>query len=242
MQAKVVWSHRSNRDAILVPPVAGLTRFYHPRLHHAIRAFHELLLTLDCLHRSKVEEQQEFAATMLAIVFYDFDFMEWLPRLCRTFTLKKQSRAFLKDLILAVHFTLKMISTLKSSEAYKIFTARRRRGGKKASKRAADGTAPTAAEQPEGEVDLSQLFEASEEQGESNKDLADRGREYEFDLKSYLLRFAEAKVVLTYTEVGFTCCVNFRQIIRHAARRRGRTTELSVTWVLRKPLRTSVSR
>jgi hypothetical protein len=209
-----------------------LFSFFHPSdtnnvcsLHHVVRALHELLLTLERLHRSEVEEQREFAATMLALVFYDYDFMQWLPRLTHAYNIKKQSRAYLCDLILTIHLVLKSVSSMKKSEAALIFTARRRRGGGKKGKvaaflfdkcawllthhifdaqKAADGSTGTQETVNHG-GDLSHLFD-DDNGGDFNPDNEDgrpsgRAKEIEFDMPAYLMKFADAKTVLAYSEV-----------------------------------------
>jgi hypothetical protein len=53
------------------------------RLHHAVRAMHELLVYLDRLSLSDDEDQKEFASSVQADLFYDADFIEMLPKIAK---------------------------------------------------------------------------------------------------------------------------------------------------------------
>ena len=180
------------------------------RLHHAIRALHEILLYLDELGRSSDEDQRDFSVSMQADLFYQFEFLETLPRLLKSLVPSKQSRKYMGDLVLIVHKVLKMVAALQKSSSFRFFTQRKSK--KKKVSTATTKKTPEGPGAPAGDAGSTNATDAAASlvalfEDEQNKDGGKegtqmvKGNEFEFDLDSYMERFADAKVIKFYTEV-----------------------------------------
>lgn len=79
------------------------------RLHIALRAYRELLLTLDAISSHPDETVRESSHVIQSNVFYVIEYREVLLILLKTYTDIKNTRTFLTDLVDTTHLYLKML-------------------------------------------------------------------------------------------------------------------------------------
>lgn len=79
------------------------------RMHFALKAYQELLLTVNEMDRSKVDNIRHSASVIKSNIFYLMEFREIFLTLLRKFDERTQPRSFLKDLVESTHLFLKML-------------------------------------------------------------------------------------------------------------------------------------
>ncbi|XP_071101341.1 protein timeless homolog [Haliotis cracherodii] len=79
------------------------------RVHLALKAYQELLLTVDMMDRSKNPRLIESAKVIRCNVFYMMEFRDIFTTLLKKFDQSKQSRTYLRDLVETSHLFVKML-------------------------------------------------------------------------------------------------------------------------------------
>lgn len=79
------------------------------RLHIALKAYRELLYTLNAMDKSPDESVRKSAMVIKSNVFYQVEYREFIFQLLVTYTPQKFSREYLIDLIETQHVFLKML-------------------------------------------------------------------------------------------------------------------------------------
>ncbi|XP_012938690.1 protein timeless homolog [Aplysia californica] len=79
------------------------------RSHLALKAYQELLKTLDFMSRSRDKQIQESAKVIQSNVFYMIEYRDIFVTLLKRFKESKSSRAYLRDLVESTHIFLKML-------------------------------------------------------------------------------------------------------------------------------------
>ncbi|XP_067687307.1 protein timeless homolog [Haliotis asinina] len=79
------------------------------RVHLALKAYQELLLTVDMMDRSKNPQFIESAKVIRSNVFYMMEFRDIFTTLLKKFDQSKQSRTYLRDLVETSHLFVKML-------------------------------------------------------------------------------------------------------------------------------------
>ena len=86
-------------------------RVWSKRLHYAVKAYRELLFTLNYISSSKNSELQSKAKDILSKIFYETEYRELFLELVSGFNESKMSFSYLKDLIETNHIFLKMLES-----------------------------------------------------------------------------------------------------------------------------------
>ena len=120
------------------------------RLHHAMRAFHEVLMYLDKLSRSKNADQRDFSVSTQADLFHEYEFLEMIPKLIKQANPAKMSRGLIRDMVLSTHMILRMLQSLQKHEATRLFAQKKKQ--KKKKKKQAAAAAKVAAALNAGEA------------------------------------------------------------------------------------------
>uniref|UniRef100_A0A672QV05 Timeless C-terminal domain-containing protein n=1 Tax=Sinocyclocheilus grahami TaxID=75366 RepID=A0A672QV05_SINGR len=79
------------------------------RMHLALKAYQELLLTVNEMDRSKDENIQHSSNVIKSNIFYLMEFREIFLTLLRKYDERMQPRSFLRDLVESTHLFLKML-------------------------------------------------------------------------------------------------------------------------------------
>ncbi|XP_041097860.1 protein timeless homolog [Polyodon spathula] len=79
------------------------------RMHLALKAYQELLMTVNEMDRSKDKNIQESARIIKSNIFYLMEFREIFLALLRRFDETRQPRSFLQDLVETTHLFLRML-------------------------------------------------------------------------------------------------------------------------------------
>ncbi|XP_041372172.1 protein timeless homolog [Gigantopelta aegis] len=79
------------------------------RVHLALKAYQELLMTLDMMDRSRNPQLMESSKVVKSNIFYMMEFRDIFVTLLKRFNQTKQSRSYLKDLVESTHLFLKML-------------------------------------------------------------------------------------------------------------------------------------
>ncbi|KAB5537051.1 hypothetical protein PHYPO_G00114380 [Pangasianodon hypophthalmus] len=79
------------------------------RMHLALKAYQELLMTLNEMDRSKDENIRQSANVIKSNIFYLMEFREIFLTLLRKFDERMQPRSFLRDLVESTHLFLRML-------------------------------------------------------------------------------------------------------------------------------------
>ncbi|XP_051532398.1 protein timeless homolog [Myxocyprinus asiaticus] len=79
------------------------------RMHLALKAYQELLLTVNEMDRSKDENIRHSASVIKSNIFYLMEFREIFLTLLRKFDEQMQPRSFLRDLVESTHLFLRML-------------------------------------------------------------------------------------------------------------------------------------
>ncbi|XP_030632953.1 protein timeless homolog isoform X2 [Chanos chanos] len=107
------------------------------RMHLALKAYQELLLTINEMDRSKDEGIRQSANVIKSNIFYLMEYREIFLTLLRKFDEKTQPRSFLRDLVESTHLFLRMLERFCKGRnnllVQKKRVKRKKRGQKKAS-------------------------------------------------------------------------------------------------------------
>ncbi|KAG1931105.1 protein timeless homolog [Pimephales promelas] len=79
------------------------------RMHLALKAYQELLLTVNEMDRSKDENIRHSSSVIKSNIFYLMEFREIFLTLLRKFDERMQPRSFLRDLVESTHLFLRML-------------------------------------------------------------------------------------------------------------------------------------
>ncbi|XP_066527256.1 protein timeless homolog [Hoplias malabaricus] len=79
------------------------------RMHLALKAYQELLLTVNEMDRSKDENIRQSASVIKSNIFYLMEYREIFLTLLRKFDERMQPRSFLRDLVESTHLFLRML-------------------------------------------------------------------------------------------------------------------------------------
>ncbi|XP_020343828.1 protein timeless homolog [Oncorhynchus kisutch] len=79
------------------------------RMHLALKAYQELLLTVNEMDRSRDEDIRQSANVIKSNIFYLMEYREIFLTLLRKFDETKQPRTFLRDLVESTHLFLRML-------------------------------------------------------------------------------------------------------------------------------------
>ncbi|XP_061076992.1 protein timeless homolog isoform X1 [Conger conger] len=105
------------------------------RMHLALKAYQELLLTVNEMDRSRDENIRQSSNVIKSNIFYLMEYREIFLTLLRKFDETKQPRSFLRDLVESTHLFLRMLERFcqgrRSLVVQKKKTKRRRSHGKK---------------------------------------------------------------------------------------------------------------
>ncbi|CAL1528352.1 unnamed protein product, partial [Lymnaea stagnalis] len=85
------------------------------RTHVALKAYQELLRTLDFMSRSPDEQIRESAKVIQSNVFYMMEYRDIFVTLLKNFKESKCSRSYLRDLVESTHVFLKMLENFSKS-------------------------------------------------------------------------------------------------------------------------------
>ncbi|KAK7915372.1 hypothetical protein WMY93_011133 [Mugilogobius chulae] len=108
------------------------------RMHLALKAYQELLLTINEMDQSKDESIRQSSNVIKSNIFYMMEYREIFVTLLRKFDETKQPRSYLKDLVETTHLFLRMLERFckgrKNLMVQKKRVKRRKsKGGKKSS-------------------------------------------------------------------------------------------------------------
>ncbi|XP_035244175.1 protein timeless homolog [Anguilla anguilla] len=105
------------------------------RMHLALKAYQELLLTVNEMDRSRDENIRQGSNVIKSNIFYLMEYREIFLTLLRKFDETKQPRSFLRDLVETTHLFLRMLERFckgrRNLVVQKKKTKRRRSHGKK---------------------------------------------------------------------------------------------------------------
>ncbi|XP_045618399.2 protein timeless homolog [Procambarus clarkii] len=79
------------------------------RMHKAVRAYQELLMTLACMDKSPVESVRESSRVLKSKVFYVVEYREMVLILLQNFDQLKMTLTYLKDVVETSHIFLKLL-------------------------------------------------------------------------------------------------------------------------------------
>ncbi|XP_056590423.1 protein timeless homolog isoform X2 [Triplophysa dalaica] len=82
---------------------------WYRRMHFALKAYQELLMTVNEMDRSKYDNIRHSASVIKSNIFYLMEFREIFLTLLRKFDEQTQPRSFLKDLVESTHLFLRML-------------------------------------------------------------------------------------------------------------------------------------
>uniref|UniRef100_A0A2C9KYB4 AP180 N-terminal homology (ANTH) domain-containing protein n=1 Tax=Biomphalaria glabrata TaxID=6526 RepID=A0A2C9KYB4_BIOGL len=103
------------------------------RTHVALKAYQELLCTLDFMSKSQDEQIRQSAKVIQSNVFYVFEYRDIFVNMLRNFKESKCSRSYLRDLVEAAHIFLKMLEA--SSKSSKLVVQKKKGKKKKKAKK-----------------------------------------------------------------------------------------------------------
>ncbi|XP_052803681.1 protein timeless homolog isoform X2 [Mya arenaria] len=101
------------------------------RAHLALKAYQELLLTLDSMDRSGNSNLMESSRVVKSNIFYMMEFRDIFLTLLRHFKESTQSRAYLKDLIETTHLFLKMLEAFSKNTGHLIVQRKKKKSGRR---------------------------------------------------------------------------------------------------------------
>ncbi|KAL3836515.1 hypothetical protein ACJMK2_021941 [Sinanodonta woodiana] len=141
------------------------------RAHLALKAYQELLMTLDSMDRSGNPQLMESSRIIKSNIFYMMEFRDIFLTMLRRFDENRQSRSYLKDLIETTHLFLKMLEHFsKKTKHLVVEKKKKKKGGRKKkpeSKGSHQPSEPTAQEiedlWDEVSSDLSAIFQGRTE-------------------------------------------------------------------------------
>ncbi|XP_044535909.1 protein timeless homolog [Gracilinanus agilis] len=123
------------------------------RMHLALRAYQELLATVNRMDASADEAVRESSRILKNNVFYVMEYRELFLTLFRKFDETRQPRSYLRDLVETTHLFLKMLERFCRNRGNLMVQNKRRRRKKKPKKKALPGAPASegsAAQHPEG--------------------------------------------------------------------------------------------
>ncbi|XP_070536276.1 protein timeless homolog [Ptychodera flava] len=124
------------------------------RMHLAMRAYKELLLSLDAMGHSKDSSLVDSANVIKSNIFYVMEYREIFVTLLRKYDPVRLSRNFLKDLIETTHVFVKMLEKFTKGRRSVLVQKKRRKKKKKQQKpRNTEESSQTAGALPEEELD-----------------------------------------------------------------------------------------
>uniref|UniRef100_A0A8C4EHD2 Timeless circadian clock n=1 Tax=Dicentrarchus labrax TaxID=13489 RepID=A0A8C4EHD2_DICLA len=103
------------------------------RMHLALKAYQELLLTVNEMDRSQDESIRHSSNVIKSNIFYLMEYREIFLTLLRKFDETKQPHSYLKDLVESTHLFLRMLERFCKGRRNLIVQRRRSRGDKKPS-------------------------------------------------------------------------------------------------------------
>ncbi|XP_061179569.1 protein timeless homolog [Saccostrea echinata] len=107
------------------------------RVHLALKAYQELLMTLDSMDRSGNSQLMESAKVIKSNIFYMMEFRDTFLTLLRKFNESTQSRTYLKDLVESTHLFLKMLEKMTKGNSHLVVQKKKNKRKKKSKPRAA---------------------------------------------------------------------------------------------------------
>ncbi|XP_012696574.1 protein timeless homolog [Clupea harengus] len=118
------------------------------RMHLALKAYQELLLTLSEMDRSKDENVRQSANVIKSNIFYMMEYREIFLTLLRKFDERSQPRSFLRDLVESTHLFLRMLERFCTGRNNLMVQKKRVKRRKKSQKKqAAQENTPEALEE-----------------------------------------------------------------------------------------------
>ncbi|KAL8620146.1 hypothetical protein ACOMHN_048090 [Nucella lapillus] len=109
------------------------------RVHLALRAYQELLMTLDMMDRSSNSHLQASARVIKSNVFYMMEFRDIFVTLLKRFNESKNSRSYLKDLVETTHLFLRMLEKHAKGNNHVVVRGKKGKNKKKSKKAKAAG-------------------------------------------------------------------------------------------------------
>ncbi|XP_060554622.1 protein timeless homolog [Ruditapes philippinarum] len=111
------------------------------RTHLALKAYQELLLTLDSMDRSGNSTLMESSKVIKSNIFYTMEFRDIFLTLLRHFDQSRQSRSYLKDLIETTHLFLKMLENFSKRTGHLVVQKKKKKvvGRKKKPRKTGQG-------------------------------------------------------------------------------------------------------
>ncbi|XP_053408285.1 protein timeless homolog isoform X2 [Mercenaria mercenaria] len=111
------------------------------RTHLALKAYQELLLTLDSMDKSGNTTLMESSKVIKSNIFYMMEFRDIFLTLLRHFDQNRQSRSYLKDLIETTHLFLKMLENFSKKTGHLVVQKKKKKtGGRKKKPRNQENT------------------------------------------------------------------------------------------------------
>ncbi|GFS11677.1 protein timeless-like [Elysia marginata] len=104
------------------------------RSHLALKAYQELLRTLDFMSRCEDEQIRESAKVIQSNVFYMMEYRDVFVTLLKNFKESQCSRAYLRDLVESTHIFLKMLETFTKKNKNLVVQKKKKKRNKKKSK------------------------------------------------------------------------------------------------------------
>ncbi|MGH0182841.1 UNVERIFIED_CONTAM: hypothetical protein FKN15_010252 [Acipenser sinensis] len=100
-------------------------------MHLALKAYQELLMTVNEMDRSKDENIRESARVIKSNIFYLMEFREIFLALLRRFDETRQPRSFLQDLVETTHLFLRMLERFCKGRNHLLVQVGGARGGRR---------------------------------------------------------------------------------------------------------------
>ncbi|KAL4229318.1 hypothetical protein ACF0H5_012360 [Mactra antiquata] len=99
------------------------------RTHLALKAYQELLLTLDSMDKSGDSTLMESSKVIKGNIFYMMEFRDIFLTLLRHFDQNRQSRSYLKDLVETTHMFLKMLEQFSKKTGHLVVQKKKTKSG-----------------------------------------------------------------------------------------------------------------
>ncbi|KAK7070397.1 hypothetical protein SK128_017324 [Halocaridina rubra] len=97
------------------------------RMHKALRAYQELLMTLACMDKSSSEEVRESSKVLKSKLFYVIEYREMILILLQNYDRVKMSFAYLKDLVETAHIFLKLLEQFCSRSRHLVVMKKKKK-------------------------------------------------------------------------------------------------------------------
>ena len=108
--------------------------FWSKRMHKALGAYHELLMTIASMDKSPTEDVKEAARILKSKLFYVVEYREMVLILLQNFDRKKLSVAYLKDLVETTHIFIKLLEKFCGKTKHLIVQKKKKAAQKKKKK------------------------------------------------------------------------------------------------------------